>query len=238
MRNYDVLFDRTDKEIHFTKADCDKHKDDFFSNIDSEKLLHQEKSKEENYTSEERKELNLTQEEHKTGKNAELTPPIEIKEKYDSQQIEQSPAESQQNFNDSFGFMTENNKSNKTSSIENERIENFNRSNLTQNFTASQKDAPKSNLSSNFANKSRDYQKFLPLDNGTNSTNSSSLSISSQSNGSISGNELLNSKIFLIIFVASDHHLVISISIIGMIFVLGLVAFIVIKIKKIDVTKK
>lgn len=39
MRNYDVLFDRTDKEIHFTKADCDRNVDDPFLNLDRAKLF-------------------------------------------------------------------------------------------------------------------------------------------------------------------------------------------------------
>ena len=33
LRNYDVLFDRTDHEIHFTKADCDKQLTDIYLNI-------------------------------------------------------------------------------------------------------------------------------------------------------------------------------------------------------------
>jgi len=45
LRNYDVLFDRTDREIHFTRSDCDKNSKEIFLNLNYYQLNESNKNK-------------------------------------------------------------------------------------------------------------------------------------------------------------------------------------------------
>lgn len=110
MRNYDILFDRTDREIHFTRANCTRNWGNTFFNLNTS-ILFDEPQKEKipinldsNRAFEVINEINIYDENNNNNENCTPTPEKNITkdvEKNTNQTIENEENIKDQNFSNS-----------------------------------------------------------------------------------------------------------------------------------------